>query len=232
MDFITSLKKFDDAFRRLPEKNLSVKPSQITDFEEKKASFLINSYQTAMNALLSAPIEGDKSAIEKIDSLKKQLKSSQKEKTKEIIAELYALSAHLEESPSLSFRLPSIPSEIKTSMEADINELSRCFSNRCYRASIILCGRVLETALHRKYYESTGMDILEKNPGIGLGTLIAKMKEKNISLDPGLSQQIHLINQVRIFSVHTKQEEFNPSHDQTHAIILYTLDSVRKLFSK
>ncbi|HLC66504.1 MAG TPA: hypothetical protein VJK52_02585, partial [Candidatus Nanoarchaeia archaeon] len=96
----------------------------------------------------------------------------------------------------------------------------------------VLCGRILETALHRKYYEATGQDILEKSPGIGLGNLIAKMKEKGINLDPALANQIHLINQVRVFSVHKKQEAYSPSKAQAQAIILYTMDSISQLFSK
>lgn len=129
----------------------------------------------------------------------------------------------------LNFEVSNLPEEIRSDVTADIEELSKCFTSGCYRSCVILCGRILETALHRKYYDSTGNDILEKSPGIGLGNLVGKMKDQNISFDPGLSQQIHLINQVRIFSVHKKQEAFYPSKDQTQAIILYTLDVVRRM---
>ena len=91
---------------------------------------------------------------------------------------------------------------------------------------------MLEIALHRKYYELTKNDLLEKSPGIGLGNIIAKLKEKNITLDPALTNQIHLINQIRIFSVRKKKEAFYPSKQQTQATILYTLDILEKLFSK
>lgn len=130
-----------------------------------------------------------------------------------------------------SIRLPSnLPREIRQEVIADLNELERCYNSGCYRAATIICGRIIETSLHRKYFDVTGIDLLEKNPGIGLGKLIAKMSEKNISLDPGLSHQIHLINQVRIYSVHKKSESFYPSKEQTHAIVLYTLDVLEKLF--
>ncbi len=95
---------------------------------------------------------------------------------------------------------------------------------------MILCGRVLETALHRKYFDATGNDLLEKAPGTGLGNLIAKLAEKGIALDPGLPNQVHLINQVRVFSVHTKQQAFTPTKLQAEAIVLYTLDILEKLF--
>jgi len=130
----------------------------------------------------------------------------------------------------VKFRVPPLPSDIRDEVTTDIAELKKCFDSGCYRSSVILCGRVLEAALHRKYYDITGHDILEKNPGIGLGTLIAKLKEKEVRFDPGLTQQIHLINQARIFSVHKKQEPFVPSKDQAHAIILYTLDILWKMF--
>jgi len=131
---------------------------------------------------------------------------------------------------AVSFKIPKLPSELRNGIAFDIKELERCFNADCFRSSIILCGRILETALHRKYYEITHIDLLEKAPGIGLGKLIAKLKDRNIEIEPGLTQQIHLINHVRIFSVHKKTSDFNPSKSQTHAIILYTLDVLNKLF--
>jgi hypothetical protein len=135
------------------------------------------------------------------------------------------------EDVRLSFSVPELPEEISENVAADIAEMEKCFSSGCFRSSIILCGRVIETALHRKYFEVTGNDALEKEPGIGLGKLIARMNEKSVKLDPGLPQQIHFVNQVRIFSVHTKQEAFSPSKNQAQATILYTMDVLGKLFS-
>ncbi|MBW2998716.1 hypothetical protein KY321_04210 [Candidatus Woesearchaeota archaeon] len=125
----------------------------------------------------------------------------------------------------------SIPSEIFPELESDINELSKCFTSGCFRSCVILCGRILEVVLHRKYYDTTGNDLLEKSPGIGLGNLIAKMKDKNMEFDPGITQQIHLVNQVRIFSVHKKQQPFYPTKQQAYAMILYTMDILEKLFA-
>lgn len=130
------------------------------------------------------------------------------------------------------YKIQNIPDPIKPEILADIAELEKCFNADCLRSCVIICGRLLETTLHRKYFESTGQDILEKNPGIGLGTLVAKLTEKGILLDPGLNNLIHLINNVRIFTVHKKKEAFYPSKEQTQATMLFTLDVVRKLFSR
>ncbi len=138
----------------------------------------------------------------------------------------------VQKKENLEVRMPTnLPMEIRSEMTKDINDLKKCFENGLYRSATILCGRVLETALHRKYYDITGIDILEKNPGIGLGTLVAKLTEKNVRFDPGVTQQIHLINQVRVYTVHKKQEAFEPSREQAHATILFTMDVINKLFN-
>ncbi|MBW3016273.1 DUF4145 domain-containing protein [Candidatus Woesearchaeota archaeon] len=129
-----------------------------------------------------------------------------------------------------SFKVPRLPSDIKGEVLADINEVQLCMKSGCFRSAVILCGRIMETALHRKYFDATGQDLLEKAPGTGLGNLIAKLSEKGVKLDPGLPNQIHLINQVRVYSVHTKKEPFSPSKSQAEAIVLYTMDILDKLF--
>ncbi len=150
------------------------------------------------------------------------------------IDKLRTLASSLNQKPragSLSIAVPgNIPAPIRPDVSSDIRELEKSFNSGCYRASAILCGRILETCLHRKYYEATGNDILEKNPGIGLGKLIAKLAEKKVRFDPGLTQQIHLINQVRISSVHVKKESFYPSAQQAHAMVLYMVDVIGKMF--
>jgi hypothetical protein len=113
-----------------------------------------------------------------------------------------------------------------------MEEIQQCIDSNCLRSAVILCGRVLETALHRKYYDVTGIDLLEKAPGTGLGNLIAKLSEKGVKLDPGLTNQIHLVNQVRVHSVHKKQQLFMPTKQQTEAIVLYTTDILEKLFTR
>lgn len=126
--------------------------------------------------------------------------------------------------------LPFLPDAIRSDIESDLAELKRCYESSCYRSVVILCGRILEIALHSKYYQATGTDLLEKAPGTGLGNLIKKLAEQNVVVDPALTNQIHVINQVRVNSVHVKHNAFNPSKDQAHAMALYTIDVLKKLF--
>lgn len=121
------------------------------------------------------------------------------------------------------------PQELKEEVISDFKEAIGCYSSKHYKAAIILCARILETLLFRKYYEITGKDLLETAPNYGLGKLVAELRQLN-QIDPAIMQQIHLINQVRIYSVHTKKEPFRPTEVQTKAILLYTYDLAKKLY--
>ncbi|HIH15196.1 MAG: hypothetical protein QT08_C0008G0014 [archaeon GW2011_AR17] len=147
-----------------------------------------------------------------------------------ILSRMDELLREIKDKDDLKFNVSRIPEEVKEEVMVDLDELRKCYDTKCYRSCIIICGRLLEVALHRKYYETTGIDILEKHPDVGLGNLIAKLVEKEVHLGPGLTQQIHFINNVRISSVHKKKQVFLPSKAQANATILFTLDTLEKLF--
>ncbi|MCS7134451.1 MAG: hypothetical protein NZ889_01170 [Candidatus Pacearchaeota archaeon] len=147
-------------------------------------------------------------------------------KAKEILLSL----KEEEQRKDMKLELPKLPKEIEQEIKKNFFEIETCFKNSCYRSVLILCGKILEIALHRKYFEITSKDLLEKAPDIGLGNLIKKLKEEGFDTDPGLNNQIHLINQLRIHSVHKKTKPFDPSREQALATILYTLDILKKLF--
>ncbi|MEA2038194.1 MAG: DUF4145 domain-containing protein [Nanoarchaeota archaeon] len=216
----------------------------VYDYKEKQKIYAFNNFKSSLKIVKSLSLDlpqlvkfdmRNQQYSNKILELMPELESRDLKKLDRLVDKLIELSKQLnypKEELKTTFQTPkNIPSDIESDINADINELNKCFNANCYRSSAILCGRLLETALHRKYYEVTNNDLLEKSPGIGLGNIIAKLKEKNISLDPALTNQIHLINQVRVFSVHKKKEAFCPSKEQSHAVILYTLDILQKLFS-
>ena len=229
--FRNSLERFSSALNKIDD--FKVKKASITDFDNKKRAFQLNFFDSSFNELISSvkALDNASELQPKLDELKAAYKNKDIENLKKITNALLTFELPAEKPTPLSFKIPNIPSDIIDDMKADLLDLEKCFRADCLRASIILCGRLLETALHRKYFEATSNDLLEKSPGIGLGNIIAKLKEKNIPLDPAITQQIHLINQIRIYSVHKKKEAFYPTKDQTHAIILYTIDVIKRLFS-
>ena len=123
----------------------------------------------------------------------------------------------------------TLPNEIKSEILLDFKEAVNSFNAKNFRATIMLCARILETVLFRKYYDLTGKDLLETAPGYGLGKLVAELRKLN-QVDPAIMQQIHLINQIRIYSVHKKKDPFMPTEEQTKAVLLYTFDLIKKLY--
>lgn len=249
MNFKKSLGDFQSIVSRIKLKSLPLdkgSSDKIYDFKEKKDDYYINLYKTSFNALITNSLElntlinkPNEENILKINAKLNELKEFYNENningienTLKKIIDLFTQLKLPEENAGFIINMKNIPEEIKPDFKADIKELDNCFNSGCYRSTVILCGRLLETALHRTYYEITGQDILEKNPGIGLGKIIAKLTEKNIKFDPGITQQIHLINQLRISSVHKQKEAFYPSKQQTQAMVLYTSDVLEKLFKK
>lgn len=205
----------------------------LNNFKDKKAEYCKSMIEQAIKNLKSVNLCNEPSASQ-IVSLISEISAFYRDRKLEpilgIADKLSKIPLAQKAVSGLKLAIPRVPSEIQGEITADIKELEKCFNSECYRSATILCGRILETALHRKYYDVTGKDILETNPAIGLGSLIAKLKDNGFEFDPALSQQIHLINQVRIYSVHKKQSAFQPTRNQAQAIVLYTIDIVKKIF--
>ncbi len=200
------------------------------DYKTKRATYYLTAVEAAL-AELGQAARAEPFLLPKIAELQKAASRQQYGQMKKIVEQLQQHAPHATHPPPfITITLPRLPAEIRDEIHADITELGKCFEAQCYRSSIVLCGRILETTLHRKYYDVIGKDILETQPGIGLGTMVAKLKEKNVHFDPAITQQIHLINQMRISSVHKKSDAFVPTKAQAHATILYTLDIVDKIF--
>jgi len=214
---ITELKA---ALKQITQEQYDSVPTNMIDFKTRKIEALKSTIK-GLSQQIANELRNSSSA-----ESAQELVGSRVIKEKLEILERLAESC-IEHKP---LRVGRIPADIKEDVEADLDEIQKCIQNKCYRSAVILCGRVLEAALHRKYYETTNTDLLEKAPGIGLGSLIAKLSDRGVKLDPGLMNQIHLVNQVRVFSVHKKQQAFKPSEQQAQAILLYTTDILEKLF--
>ena len=218
---------------------LDIKKSNVADFKSQQHNALVNSIfvnitllERHSHRLAKHPLDEIWFKGHPLDEIWFQINALKKTKDpNKMLKAIDSIAGVLAGLPQkASVKLPNIHSAVKDELNADIEEMHRCFNAGCYRSAIIICGRILEIALHRKYFEVTGNDLLEKAPGIGLGNLIAKLADKKVDMDPALGNQIHLINQVRIHSVHKKQKPFTPTKTQTRAIMLYTTDIINKLF--
>ena len=217
---------------------------KLYEYSKVKEAYYFRIYNSKFKEIISKLVEISKEADEenkfRILKLIEELKALHEKKDYDAIKrvlldnyDLFEIKKEIEWIDGVIKKINrnKIPREISGEIFYDLEEIVKCYKAKAYRAVVVLCSRLLELALHRKYYEATGIDLLEKAPGIGLGNLIAKLREKGIEIDPAITQQIHLINQIRIFSVHKKKYFFNPSQEQVQAIILYTVDLINKLFN-
>ena len=251
LDFKKSINNLRNSLNNIISKKLSMKKQgtkKLFDFRQNKEDYIraslfnsvkeLKSSAWALSGIYNTNNSNEQNIIKILELVIKTEKKYEISNFEDMvsyiddIAEITALlKSRAVKEDELNFDIPALPSGIESDVMADIRELKRCFNAKCYRSSTILCGRILETALHRKYFEATNKDILETSPGIGLGNLIAKLNNK-VEFEPGIKDQIHLINKVRISSVHKKKEAFFPTRQQAYAIILYTLDILKKLFKQ
>lgn len=210
--------------------NMSALPRKTMDYQEQRAEYYKTIVRNNLNKIKEAAKNADEETKKKVLELEEFFARGDSKAMLGIIAQLSVPRPdNVPSSQKMSMNL-KLPFEIKDDVFFDLTEAERCFRAEAFRSAMILCARILETALHRKYYDMTGKDLLETSPGIGLGNIIGKLKEAGIEIDPSLSQQIHLINNVRIFSVHKKQAAFQPSKEQAQATMLLTIDILKKLF--
>ena len=181
----------------------------VVDYKEQRAEYYRSLVKQNLAKIKEVAKNADDEMKKKVDQIESFMIAGDPKSMLGVVAQLSLPRQDRPIHPALAnFRLPG---EIKDDVLFDLAEVERCMQAEAFRSAMILCARVLETALHRKYYDVTGKDLLETSPGIGLGNIISKLKESNIEIDPAISQQIHLINNVRIFSVHKKNVPFQPS---------------------
>lgn len=122
-----------------------------------------------------------------------------------------------------------LPKQILSEIKEDIKEVQKCYGAEANRAALTFCGRILEIALSRKYFENTGIDPIEQKWNIGL--LIRKCREEGIlKEDPSINEFINLINKTRIPSVHKTKIFYIPSPEETEAIAKITSALLKRMF--
>jgi hypothetical protein len=142
---------------------------------------------------------------------------------KNVFAELRALGS----LPQFGLNLDRIPSEIRAEIAEDVGEVVKCYSVGAYRAAIVFCGRIIEVALARKYYESTGIDPIEKK--WTLGQLLNECRKK-LELPPALDDACKMVNKVRVYSVHKKKGVYLMGPHDVLAAFYFVQSIVEKLW--
>ncbi|MFA6809774.1 MAG: hypothetical protein WCR47_01805 [Desulfoplanes sp.] len=105
-----------------------------------------------------------------------------------------------------------------------IEEIVTCRNNGCNLACIVLCGKVLETALGALYKKEFDEDADEKN--FGIQAIVNRLKKK-YALNPSIIDQINIISKHRNKSVHGSI--IVPTNDEADGILSLTKDTLLKI---
>ena len=132
------------------------------NYKEKQKQYYVNSVRSAVKQVKSSYLglieiakdKDNQEIVNKIYELIPDLDSTDLQTLNKTLKNILSLVKLLDiKEKEKDFGTPKVPQEIYAEIKADIEELNRCFKNECYRSSVILCGRLLETAIHRKYFE-------------------------------------------------------------------------------
>ena len=231
----------------LSQHNLSLiiaKSAAVYNFQETREQQVQNSVRNSVKAMMAAVkgVEPEILAQTRLEDLIKDMELSfNRNRTEDLLLQadhlasvLAAAQDHLNSQAGRTKtvqRPRNIPSAIMEEVNSDIEEIEKAYKAGCYRSTVILCERIIEICLHRKAFEVTGNDYLEKNPGIGTDKLVALLREKKVEFDTAFLQQTAVMSKVKASSVHARQQSFKPTKEQAQEAILFTFDAVNKLFS-
>jgi hypothetical protein len=130
-----------------------------------------------------------------------------------------------------------LPKGARNEVQRDFEEIEKCYGALAYRAVLAFCGRILETALSRKYYQHQRRRHVSKSDierAIGdkpLGVIIQECNRVGLTANiPGLQQQADLINRVRIFSIHLRGSGYEPDTNDARASVSFTIAALTKLY--
>lgn len=140
-----------------------------------------------------------------------------------------ALSSDESDNEQIFDNLRSAPSafydDVLKALQETINEASVCYKHECYLATIVLCGKIIETLLANAYQV-----VFEEPPDdeTGFGTVRRKLRQKGILLDKSVQIQLDLIYVIRSAAIHGKTKI--PTQDDAKGIAILTQSVINIIY--
>lgn len=113
---------------------------------------------------------------------------------------------------------------IRHDLVHDVTELHGCVDADLRRAALSMCGRLLEGALRLQLYARG----IEPDENATVGSLIRRVRDEGMYVDPALTNVWNVVNQQRIRGVHAADKHPIPSADQMLMATYAALDTVRR----
>ncbi len=114
---------------------------------------------------------------------------------------------------------------VREDIQHDLAELRACIASDLPRATLAMCGRVVENSLRLTFFRETGAELPEDAT---VGRMIARIREERLYVDPGLKNAWNIINAQRIVGVHAKEGHPIPSRVMVLCVAYATVESVER----
>lgn len=126
---------------------------------------------------------------------------------------------------------PDFDKDIVDAIEYMLEEASVCYKNQCYLATIMLCGKVMETLIKHVYKPVTKNEIYTIKKGEQIERTFKNMcndlRSEGILLSRGVGERLDIIYAHRSGAAH---ESRIPSKDEAGSVALLTNDVMKHIF--
>ena len=125
----------------------------------------------------------------------------------------------------MEIAIPSyvLESDVLELVRRSYEEVLRCFEQSCFVASIVLCGKIVETILASSYCRIFAKDgRSDRLPGIA--DMIKELKKKGFQFPAGISERMEAISKHRNLAVHGAV--FLPTQDEARSTIYLVKDTL------
>ena len=142
-----------------------------------------------------------------------------------------ALQSSESDNESIFDNLSPTPSifddNVLTVLQSTIDEASKCYNAGCYMATIVLCGKIIETLLAHAYEWLTAENPIEKQ--LAFTRIRSRLRrDHTVLLDEAVDTQLRLIYQCRSAAVHGNTKI--PLSDEALGVAILTQNVINIIY--
>ena len=118
--------------------------------------------------------------------------------------------------------------KILQALQITINQASVCYREECYLATVVLCGKIIETLLAHAYEWLTGENPVEKQ--LAFNRVCNRLRQNhNVLLDDAVDNQLRLIYARRSAAIHGNTQV--PTEDEAKGVAILTQNVINIIYS-
>lgn len=119
--------------------------------------------------------------------------------------------------------------DVLEALQLTINEASLCYKQECYLATIVLCGKIIETVLKNAYrVVFKRKPVTKRGKDMNFADIRRELREENILIGEATDTQLQFIYQLRNAAVHGNARI--PTKDEAKGTAILTQDVTNRIY--